>query len=387
MDQYPNVRIVHGRRGSGDKNQPMTVEMEISFCGKRKWISTGVMVPKKNWKDGKKVVGLANAIDLNLKIEALESKILTYVRKLMIEQKPFTWQGLDTHLQVNKSKNTFIDFVGDRVANRKDISDGTKRNHKKFWVALKEFGKIARFEDLNKPNIHLYDDWLHNRKEYTQTTIASYHKFMKIYINEALRMELIERNPYEGIKIEQGKPAQRKYLTMEELANIENSDMPTDSLSKVRDMFVFQCYTGLAYSDMAKFSFEKTIEKNGRYVVHDVRKKTGEDFYIVILPKAMEILRKYQFKLPIMTNEQYNLRLKLVAIYAHVFKNLTSHMGRHTYATLCLNMGTPIEVLAKMMGHSDIKTTQIYAKLVNKTVEEAYGDLEKKLTQAQFSEN
>ena len=110
--------------------------------------------------------------------------------------------------------------------------------------------------------------------------------------------------------------------------------------------------------------------------MHDVRQKTGEEFYIVLLPKAIHILKRYDYRLPLISNQQYNMRLKIVADAAALDKQLTSHMGRHTYATICLNSGIKIEVLAKMMGHSDIKTTQIYARMINTTVENAYDVLE-----------
>ena len=94
---------------------------------------------------------------------------------------------------------------------------------------------------------------------------------------------------------------------------------------------------------------------------------------------AVDILRKYDFKLPMMSNAQYNLRLKVLADYAGIDKVLTSHMGRHTFAVLCLNNGVGIETLAKMMGHTDIKTTQIYAKVLDEQVEQAFDDLEARL--------
>ena len=179
-----------------------------------------------------------------------------------------------------------------------------------------------------------------------------------------------------GFRVDQGKPRKRRFLSPEELVRIETCKVATPSLEKVRDMFMFQCYTGLAYSDLRKFDFRLVQQRGNRYILHDVRKKTNEDFYIVLLPPAMEILGKYEYKLPLMTNEQYNMRLKLIAESAGLDKNLTSHMGRHTFATMSLNSGIKIEVLAQMMGHADIRTTQIYAKMINCTVEEAYSVLE-----------
>lgn len=381
LEKYPITRIVHDRRKMGSRGKPATVEIEILFEKKRKWISTGVRVPSINWKDNRGVVGLPDAMDLNMKISKLDNAIKNYIRQLMIDDKPFLWSGLDQVVNRVQCKSTFVEFVEDLVNNRKDIKESTRRNHKKFLYALQEFKLINYFNDLTRGNICKYDDWLRSRKAYTQSTIASYHKYMKVYIHEAIRQEMLRFNPYDGYKVEQGKPRMRKYLTLIEVKAIENCMLPNASLERVRDLFIFQCYTGLSYADMKKFDFRNVKERNGKKVIHDVRQKTGEDFYIVLLPIALLILEKYQYVLPIITNEQYNMRLKLVAMYAKIEKPLTSHMGRHTYATLCLNSGVKIEVLAQMLGHSDIKTTQIYAKMVNTTVEEAYEKLQQVLTE------
>lgn len=376
METYPKVKIVYGRRFSSSDSSLSPVELEVYYKRKRKWISTGVKAKKENWNDTKMIIGRADAFDANMIIENLYNTVTTFIRKLVIDKKPFTWSALNLLIENRGNEQSFVKFVKDLVTSRKDIKESTRRNHKKFAVALEDFGIISDFKDVNSKNIQLYDKWLHKRKNYTQSTVASYHKYMKVYINEALRLELISRNPYDSIKIDQGKPGVRKYLNPEELASLESCNIPSKSISKVRDMFIFQCYTGLAYSDLRKFDFHLVEQRGQRYILHDVRKKTEQDYYIVLLSPAMEILRKYDYILPIMSNEQYNMRLKLVAEYAGINKNLTSHMGRHTFATLSLNSGIKIEVLAQMMGHSDIRTTQIYAKMINCTVEEAYGVLE-----------
>lgn len=373
---YPTVKIIHDRRKIDSTSKPATVEIEVSFQGKRKWISTGVRVLKRNWNDKFKVVGLPDALDYNLKIESIERTIQNHIRKLMIDGTPFEWRGLEIALENSKNENSFLRFVEERVKTRKDIKESTRRNQRKLVGALKEFKDIDGFRDLVKSNIVKFDDWLRGRKDYKQSTIASYHRYLKTYINEARRMELINTNPYDGFKVDHGKPAARKYLTPEELVKVETCDISNLSISRVRDMFIFQCYTGLAYSDMKKFDFHLVEMRGQRYVLHDIRKKTEQDYYIVLLPPALEILRKYDFELPKISNEQYNMRLKLVADYAGLTKNLTSHMGRHTFATMSLNSGIKIEVLAQMMGHADIRTTQLYAKMINCTVEEAYGVLE-----------
>lgn len=375
-EQYPIVKVIYQRRKNIASTKPSTVEIEITHQGKRKWISTGIRVFPKNWSDKNRVIGLPNAFDFNMKIESMERTIMNYIRQLMIDGKPFDWGGLNSALENAQVEGSFLKFVESRVLNRKDIKESTRRNHKKIVVALKEFKSLDTFNDVKRSNIVKFDEWLRGRKEYTQSTIASYHRYLKTYIHEAIRQDLIKIDPYISFRVDQGKPRKRKFLSPEEMMKIETCKVATPSLEKVRDMFMFQCYTGLAYSDLRKFDFKSVQQRGSRYILHDVRKKTNEDFYIVLLAPAIDILKKYDYHLPLMTNEQYNMRLKLVAESAGLDKNLTSHMGRHTFATMSLNSGIKIEVLAQMMGHADIRTTQIYAKMINCTVEEAYSVLE-----------
>lgn len=376
MESYPTTKVIFDRRKQADKENEGTIEVEVYFKRKRKWISTGTKVLPKNWNPVKRVVGRIDSADLNLRISKIENKIIYYIRKLMVEEKPFTWAGLESVLIDNQTNNSFLDFVKNQIESRTDIRDVTRKNHRKFYNALKEFNKIRDFGDINKTNIQLYDTWIRQRRACTQATVASYHKYLKTYINVAIQKEKILYNPYSSIKIDRGKYKIRKYLTAEELSLMEHCELATKSLEKTRDIFLFQCYTGLAYVDLCKFDFNLVTERNGKYVIHDVRHKTGEDFYIVLSPKAIQILKRYDYKLPIMSNQQFNMRLKIAADSAGIEKKVTSHMGRHTFATMCLNSGIKIEVLAKMMGHSDIKTTQIYARMINTTVENAYDVLE-----------
>lgn len=379
MKKYPSLRVLFDRKKQSGQNKPGTVEIEVLYKRKRKWFSTNVRILPSEWngKDKSWIKVRNDAGTLNLKIQTMESSINKFIQKLMIEDKEFTWEGLSSFMKTNGNKETFLEFMERTLKERKDLRPNTRKNHNALQNSLKKFGKIVSFEDLTLNKIKEYDSWLHEQS-LLQTSIATRHKALKIYITEALRQERLQKNPYTFFKIEHGKPALRKYLTPEELSKIENATMRTQSLSRVKDLFLFQCYTGIAYADLLKFDFKKIIEKDGKYIIHDMRQKTGEDYYIVLMPKALEILKKYNYNLPLLTNQQYNMRLKIVADTSELDKQLTSHMGRHTYASLALNAGVSIETLAKMMGHSDIKTTQIYAKMFNKTVEDAFDLLEKK---------
>jgi site-specific recombinase XerD len=247
-------------------------------------------------------------------------------------------------------------------------------------ASLREFDRIIYFSDLTKANITLYDDWLH-AKGYSQPTIYNYHKRNKRYIHEAIKFDLLKNDPYKGERFSRGKHAIRKYLTAEELKKVKDAQIDSETICRVRDLFIFQAYTGISYADLAKFNFKRDVQKRGnKYVILDIRLKTEENYFIVLLSPAMEILRKYDYVLPIISNQQYNLRLKIVADYAELDRNLTVHMSRHTFATMCLNNGVKMENVSKMLGHTNVRTTQQYAKVLNAEVEKDFEMLERILS-------
>ena len=302
----------------------------------------------------------------------MRRKVVEYIAELSRTGKRLSWEMLKMKFKAENSAS-WIEFVEAELYGRHDIQASTARTQAKLITVLRDFNCIQTFADLTPELIDEFDTYLHKRG-ISQTTIHSYHKDMKTYINRAISKGLISESPYKGKKIERGKSQSRKYLTSEQLKKLESCSYIPGVLQKVRDMFLFQCYTGLAYADLAQFDFSKVRESGGVYTLSGRRIKTGEDYYIVLLPEAMEILKRYDFTLPTMTSQQYNLRLKVVADAAGIDVPLTSHMGRHTAACQFLNYGMPIEVVAKILGHADIKTTQIYAKIVNKTVETAFKD-------------
>ena len=152
--------------------------------------------------------------------------------------------------------------------------------------------------------------------------------------------------------------------------------MPNGSLTRVRDLFVFSCYSGLAFSDLMDFRPDK-IEKEGENMyMYGKRIKTGQEYIVLILPKAKEILEKYDYKLPKYSNQQYNHRLKDVAEAAGVDKPISSHWSRISFGFLALNSGVRIEVVSKAMGHSTINETQrTYSRILKKTVVSEMGKM------------
>ena len=176
-------------------------------------------------------------------------------------------------------------------------------------------------------------------------------------------------------------PPLSSHTTAEELKKVKDAQIYSETICRVRDLFIFQAYTGISYADLAKFNFKRDVQKRGnKYVILDIRLKTEENYFIVLLSPAMEILKKYDYVLPIISNQQYNLRLKIVADYAGLDRNLTVHMSRHTFATMCLNNGVKMENVSKMLGHTNVRTTQQYAKVLNAEVEKDFEMLERILS-------
>lgn len=377
--KYPTLRFVFDRKHIASEKKKGLVQIEVTSEGKRKWIGTQVKVYPNQWDDRKKVIRSMESIQLNAILDSMMNNINEFITSLIKNNQPFDFEKLNYFLEKSNKSVSYIDFIRMRIEERTDIEESTRKQHRTLLKSLEDFGRINYIDDLTKQNIILYDDFLH-KQGISQPTVYNYHKRNKRYIHEAMKFELISDDPYDGLTFERGKFDKRKYLTEQELHKMETCEINSQSIDRIRDLFLFQCYTGFAYSDFAKFDFERDVEnRNGKYIIADRRKKTNEDYYIVLLSPAMKILKKYNFKLPIISNQQYNIMLKVAAQYAKINKSITTHVARHTFAVFALNNGVSMEVVAKMLGHSNIKTTQIYAKVLNREVEKGFDLLEKKM--------
>ena len=377
--EYPTLRFVFDRKKIAGKDKKGLVQIEVCSERKRKWIGTGVKVFADQWDEKKKVFNSLQAVQLNLRLDSLMSNLMEYINSLIRRKVPFDFESLDLYLKNVSEEKSFVDFLHKRIEERNDFSEGTRKHHRTLLKVLYEFGRIRYFHDLTKTNITLFDEFLRG-KGLKDATLHNYHKINKVYINVAIRFGLMEETPYDGMKISRGKPGKRKYLTPDEFQLLKECDIPDSKICRVRDLFLFQCYTGLSYSDLCKFRFDTdVIEKDGKFIISDRRLKTNEDYFIVLLSPAVSILKKYDFQLPIISNQKYNDYIKVAASYAHINKELTTHCARHTFAVFALNNGIPIEVVSKMLGHTDIKTTQIYAKILNSEVEKGFDMLEERM--------
>jgi integrase len=272
-----------------------------------------------------------------------------------------------------------------------DVAHGTRNHYKVSVAALIESGTMRKWSELTVENVHRFDEFLHRIKKHqtdaeikakklveciSQATVRNYHKDIKALLARALKFGLINASPYDRMKgeIKRGDKETVEFLTDSERAKIEGLTINDSMLATVRDVFIFQCYTGMAYSDAMAFTLDKCQQECERLTYSAPRVKTGVWFYIRVLPKAMAIAQKYGGRLPRVADQTCNANLKTIANVTGITKKLTTHVGRHTFATWMLRNGVPIEHVSKMLGHRKITQTQRYAKLL---AEDVYAEFNK----------
>lgn len=266
-----------------------------------------------------------------------------------------------------KSSIDFIQYMKECIDNE-DIREGTRKHKICTWEALKRFGQIKTADDLTKKNLVAFDQWLHDGTR-SDVAVHTYHKHLHIYTHRLYVEEKIPVDPYSQVKFKRGKSNERDPLTEKELLKMRKMKLD-GKMENVRDLFVFAAYTGLAYCDVQAFDFEKMTEQEGNmFYIDGSRIKTGSKFFTPILKPAMEVLKKYHYQLPKLSNQKANDYLHLIEAALGLNKPLTFHVARHSFATLALAHDVPIENVARMLGHQNIRTTQIYAKVLKTTIE------------------
>ena len=209
--------------------------------------------------------------------------------------------------------------------------------------------------------------YLLNVAKLGNNTLCGYMTKAKTIFNYAIDNDLMSINPFRNLKIKK-EEVEIKPLTKEELSLIIQKDFRIKRLNQVRDCFVFAAYTAMAYADLASITYDDVKEQNGVYYIQKNRVKTGVQYTIPLNDIAMGILKRYNYQLPVLTNQRYNSYLKEIADICGIEKNLTSHLARHTAATLMLNSGISIDVVAKILGHRNTAMTAHYAKMLDKTI-------------------
>ena len=392
----PVITYIYNRYGKASSTRDAVIELRFAYLNRQKYMSTGIRVYPKEW-DSKhqRVINRMDAAILNKTLD----KLMIEVRQViydMIDDGHIDIFAIPARLDAKRKKaGTFPDFVKERLPIHKHGQSPLRQKaYDRFFNFLDEYGKFRQFSDVNEHTILELDRYLQKKKMMASSRWANYHRFLNSFIRDAQKENLVTYNPYDRIRIDKGDDSQsiEKHLSAEELRKLRSAVMPTERLDRVRDLFVFQCFTCMAYVDLAAFSAEKVKTVDGKDIIFGQRGKTGVEYQIPLLRPAKDILDKYDGHLPaaltakkkgrkgVMTNQQYNKALKEVVEAAGLGIHVTTHWARHTGATMLLNAGVEMDVIAKVGGWSDTKVLRrIYAKLHPETVVKAVNEIENKL--------
>lgn len=380
----PKIKFVFDRKKSADNSHKGSVDLRITLGSKQKFVATGVRCYPGQWDDRNECLRSSDSMADNSLLIKIRNKALKIIGDMM-DADSIDLNAIPTLLKQKSVDITFTDYIYKRMQS-KQVSDYTRKAYHVFYSRFTEWGKMMFFSDVTEKRIRDWDEYLHAvtwkekdrygkeiTRRYSQASIGSMHKNLKVFINDAMVDGYIKENPYstKRIKIDKGSTRIDKFLTKDEIEKIVSAEMPTRSLSEARDLFLIQVFTGLSYVDLMVYDFTQCQNAKDYAIFSGYRSKTGVLFTFVLTPKAKTILEKYEYHLPKLPNQKYNVKLKLVADAAGIDKSPTSHDGRRSCGYMLLNAGVPISVVSRILGHSSIKQTEAaYARLLDDTISE-----------------
>ena len=370
------TRIVFDRHKKATKKVAASIYIEVSYDRVRNFYNTGVKVCSHQFKDGM-VINCGQMAEYQARINDVRNTIENYINEKMKAKETFSLDNLKKFMEnhVSGSSDSFLQFMNQRIYSR-PIAETTRRAHISIYNTLKHWGRIRQFSDITEANLKLWDDLSHKNAQKAKS-VWNYHKILKIYVREAKRFGYIRENPYDNMKFKRDNSPGHRFITMEEIARIKELELTEKPLIDARLCFLFQCYTSLSYSDMRLFDMSQVKKVDGKMRLRSLRVKTNEMYNITLMKAAVELLEECGYVLPVQDLHYYNSNLQAIQFRAGINTRLTSHVGRHTFATsIALKHKMPIEVLQKVMGHESIKTTQIYAKVLQESVDAEFDRLD-----------
>ncbi len=365
--------------------------------------SSGVAVNPLQWDNDKnRLKGrTTEALQINLQLDNIQSGLQAIFRRmelsehLSLEAIKSEYLGrkedIDTILSLfEKHNNDFRSQVGiNKTAPTLQKYENCKRHFTNFLNS--KYGRSdLKLSEVTPIVIHDFQVYLLSVAKCMHNTANKNLKLLKTIILLGRKIGIITHDPYREIRLH-AESVDRGFLTDEEIHTIISKEITIPRLDLVRDIFIFSCFTGLAYIDVANLTEDNIIELEGQKWIMTKRQKTKISTNIILLDIPKMIIEKYASTrndgklLPILSNQKMNSYLKEIADICKINKNLTYHLARHTFATMSLNKGVPIETVSKMLGHNKIQTTQIYARITNKKLEADMLALSTKLEKFSFN--
>ena len=380
------------------------VYLRITIDGERIEVSSKRYVNPDNWNTlGQKLNGNTQDVrTVNAYLKTLEHEVYE-VHRTMIEKKlPLTAVKLKNVLlkkEAASAKKMLIPIfeehnnqvkalVGKEYAKGTHERYETSLKHTKDFLFWKYHASDIDIRAIDHEFIRSYDFYLRSERNCNNNSTVKYLKNFKKIILICIANGWLDKDPFVKYK-PKVKEVKRDFLNIEELEQLASKKFVSERVATVRNIFLFSCYTGLAYADVKKLKRTEVVTGiDNQKWIYTSRQKTDTDSRIPLLPKALELMDAYAnhpqcvndgLLLPVLSNQKMNSYLKEIADACGISKELTYHIARHTFATtVTLANGVPIESVSKMLGHKNIRTTQHYAKILDMKVSQDMADLKKK---------
>jgi len=404
MQTINTFAIMFFVRKSRDDVNNLDIYARITVNQKRSEISLKRTIPVCNWDPSKhKVRGQTPEIrTLNRYLDHVYSQLLDCHRQLLEEHIMVTsraikarYLGEDEHQKTLKEIITYHNTSMIAVLKHGTLKNyyTTERYLNTFMLSKMNVDDVY-LKQLNYRFICDFEQFLRSYRNVkdvlslTNNGVMKHLERLKKMVTLAVKLEWLDKDPFQKFQLKFVK-YDRQYLTERELDLIENTYFNQERLERVKDIFLFSCYTGLSYIDVKNLTVHQIVLGiDGRHWIHTKRVKTNELVKVPLLPKAYEIVKKYKTQLkitsskkllPLYSNQRTNRYLKEIAKACEIHKNISFHVARHTFATtVMLSNGVPIETVSKLLGHTKLTTTQIYARVIETKISEDMDNLLKR---------
>lgn len=395
---------IHRQRANA--NGEMPIFMRVTVDGKRAEISLQRYISEKDWDSkAQRVKPKANhSVVINNYMDMARGKVQSIYNQLTSggeEITAYTIKEIFTGKGVKSKTKTILeafDYHNLKLSEQVKIGKVIAKTYTRYKITRNKVEAFMQHQykkdNMPLPEMRLqfvteFEHYLLTIDKLQSNTAHKYIKNLKKIMNMAVGLDWIPSNPFNQFKCSYSNP-EREILNQDEINILLTKKLHTSRLEEVRDVFIFCCYTGFAYSDVYEFRQNAVMKGlDGNLWLSTLRQKTGTKESVPLLPVALQIIEKYRNHeyctkydklLPVNSNQRYNAYLKEIADLCGINKKLTSHIARHTFATtITLANGVPIETVSAMLGHNSIRTTQIYAKVVEQKVSDDMQLLREKL--------
>lgn len=374
MDKI-KYRLVYNRKKQLNKQGTALVQVEASLNQRKVYFKTNIYLRPEHWdKRTAQVCNHPQADDLNSMLFEFVLHLQGVELALWKRGVPATLSLLKDAMKKNRPVNVTFPVFAKEYVQHSDRRESTKENLYTTITVLQEFRPGLDFKDITYSFLKDFEVYL-REKGNGINTVAKHLRQLRTLVNEAINQGYIHADayPFRKFKIKQEK-GRHEFLTPDELKKLENLEMSDKKLRHVLDAFLFCCYVGLRFSDFCQLTPANFIRVNGKRWLHFKSIKTGIELrlplHLLFEGKALSILDRYNIAefASLGSNSEVNKCLAQISEMARIKKHITYHTARHTCATLLIHQGVPITTVQKLLGHTSVKTTEIYSEILSNTI-------------------